>query len=160
MSDEEIKEQEEALKLWVVLSRARSAVAHHSRTDIERHGLTEGEFAVMEVLFHKGPLVLGDVRRKVLVSSGGITYLVDRLEGRGLVDRRRCDKDRRAVYAALTEKGEALIRAIFPGHAQAMLRAVSGLTREERAMATDLLRKLGVSATARSAHAPEREGVR
>jgi MarR family 2-MHQ and catechol resistance regulon transcriptional repressor len=135
-----------ALKLWVVLSRAHAAVAELVRRNVAARGLTVSEFAVLEVLYHKGPLHLGDVRRKILVSSGGITYLVDRLEGRGLVERRACPEDRRASYAALTPAGEALIAEIFPAHADALAEAVAGLDPEETVGATDLLRTLGLHA--------------
>jgi MarR family 2-MHQ and catechol resistance regulon transcriptional repressor len=137
-----------ALKLWVVLSRAHAAVAELLRRNVAAHGLTAGEFAVLEVLYHKGPLHLGDVRRKILVSSGGITYLVDRLEGRGLVERRACPEDRRASYAVLTAEGEALIGGMFPEHAEAIAAALAGLDADETRAATDLLRELGLHAQA------------
>jgi MarR family 2-MHQ and catechol resistance regulon transcriptional repressor len=134
---------EQALKLWVVLSRAFDAVQAHAQADIARHGLTITEFGVMEALYHKGPLLLGEVQRKILVTSGGVTSLVDRRVAKGLVERRRCPTDRRAAYAALTPEGEALIREIFPQHAAAIDRALGGLNDEERAQATALLRTLG-----------------
>ncbi len=140
--------REDALKLWVVLARSYDAVRRLTRADIVGHGLTEGEFAVLEALYHKGPLLQGDVQRRVLVSSGGITYLVDRLVARGLVERRPCPEDRRAIYAALTEEGRALLARIFPAHAAAVERAVSGLDEAERGTAIDLLRKLGRAAAA------------
>ena len=149
-SDGEIRRRDGAtdrgLKLWTVLARAYNAVAAHSRADIARHGLTVGEFAVLEALYHKGPLLLGELQRKVLVSSGGVTYLVDRLAERGLVQRCPCATDRRAVYASLTPEGEALIERIFPEHARVMVRAVSGLDESEQAEAIRLLRKLGLAA--------------
>ena len=135
-----------ALKLYVVLARAQLAVSRHTEADVARHGLTGTEFAILEVLYHRGPLLLGEVQRKILVSSGGITYLVDRLEKRGLVERRPCAEDRRARYAALTAEGEQLIGRIFPEHAEAVARAVSGLSEAEQAEATELLRKLGTAA--------------
>jgi len=138
--------EQRGLKLWTVLARAYNAVAAHSRADIARHDLTVGEFAVLEALYHKGPLLLGEVQRKVLVSSGGVTYLVDRLVQRGLVERQPCPTDRRAAYAALTPEGEALIGRIFPAHARAIMRAVSGLDENEQAEAIRLLRKLGLAA--------------
>src|SRR3970040_566431 len=70
-----------ALHLWVVLARSAAAVGRHSERDIVRHGLTPGEFMVLEALFHKGPLLLGEVQRKILASSGGVTYMVDRVGG-------------------------------------------------------------------------------
>jgi len=137
-----------ALKLWVVLSRAYAAVRDHAITDIERYGLTGGEFGILESLYHRGPMLLGEVQRKILVSSGGITYLVDRLEKRGLVERRDCPSDRRARYAALTAEGEALIERIFPLHAACIERAVGGLDAEKKAEAIRLLRTLGRDAAA------------
>ncbi len=140
--------EREALRLWVVLSRAQEAVARHAAADVERNGLTLTEFAIVEALYHKGPLLLGDVQRKILVSSGGVTYLVDRLVAKGLVERQVCPEDRRARYAALTPEGEALVRRIFPGHARSIERAMGGLTREERVEAARLLRTLGRAAEA------------
>jgi MarR family 2-MHQ and catechol resistance regulon transcriptional repressor len=138
--------EEAALKLWVVLSRAHAAIARHAEADVARHGLTGTEFAILEALYHLGPLLLGQVQQKILVSSGGVTYLVDRLERKGLVERRDCPNDRRARYAALTPEGEKLVGRIFPEHARHIVRAVSGLTTAERAHATTLLRKLGTAA--------------
>jgi MarR family 2-MHQ and catechol resistance regulon transcriptional repressor len=138
-----IHDQESTLKLWVVLSRAQNAIEAHARADVERHGLTLAEFGILEALLHRGPMLLGEVQKKILVSSGGITYLVDRLEKKGLVERQECPSDRRARYAALTPEGEALIRRIFPEHARALEQALSGLEPEEKEKAIRLLRKLG-----------------
>jgi MarR family 2-MHQ and catechol resistance regulon transcriptional repressor len=144
-------DRELALKLFVVLARAHTAVERHAETEMMRHGLSHGEFAILEVLHHKGPLLLGEVQRKILASSGGVTYLVDRLSAHGLVERRACETDRRARYAALTRKGEQLMERIFPDHAAALERGVSGLTSAEKKQAINLLRKLGVRAAELSA---------
>lgn len=138
-----------ALKLWVVLARAHAAIEAHTAAHVARHDLTLAEFAVLEVLFHKGPLLLGEVQRRILVSSGGITYLVDRLERRSLVERRSCPEDRRARYAALTEAGEQLIERIFPEHAACVEQALSGLEDHDKRQAVDLLRTLGRTAAER-----------
>src|SRR3970282_567514 len=60
-----------ALKLWVVLARSFRAVEAHAEADIARHDLTLAEFGVIEALHHKGPLLLGDLQRRILVSRGG-----------------------------------------------------------------------------------------
>ena len=135
-----------ALKLWVVLSRAYRAVLEHVEADIAAHDLTVAEFAILEVLYHKGPLLLGEVQQRILVSSGGITYLVDRLEARKLVERLPCPDDRRARYASLTPAGDALMTRIFPPHTDAIERAVSGLNAREQDDAIRLLRTLGHAA--------------
>lgn len=136
-------ERELALKLWVVLSRAHNAVQRHAAAHVHRHGLTLSEFAILEALYHKGPLLLGELQRKVLTSSGGITYLVDRLSNRGLVERLECAEDRRARYAALTEEGTRFIAGIFPEHAEWIQSALAGLGTAEQQEAHELLRRLG-----------------
>lgn len=148
-------DRETALKLWVVLSRAFQAVQRHAVADQERSSLSEGEFAVLEVLYHKGPMLLVEVQRRVLVSSGGITYLVDRLVRKGLVERRPCSTDRRAAYAALTPAGERLIGDIFPAHADAIVHATAGLTETEKRQAIRLLKKLGLHAADTPPAVPE-----
>ena len=138
--------QATALKLFVVLSRAHNAISARLEASIAGHGLTTTEFGILEVLHHKGPLLLGEIQRKILVTSGGITYLVDRLVEKGLVKREQCPDDRRARYAVLTPAGDALIRSIFPDHARRIAEAMSGLTEREQATAARLLRRLGLSA--------------
>lgn len=131
------------LKLWVVLARAYAAVSERAARDVARHDLTLAEFAVMEALYHKGPLLLGEVQKKILVSSGGVTYLVDRLEQRGLVERQLCAEDRRARYAALTDKGKTFMDRIFPEHADCIAEVASALPPEQQLELTRMLRDLG-----------------
>lgn len=140
--------QAQALKLFVVLNRAAAAVTAHAEADVARHGLSLAEFASLEALYQKGPLLVGELQRAVLKSSGGMTYVVDRLEEKGLVCRRRCEHDRRALYAELTEEGQARMAEIFPDHARAIEAAVAGLTPREQAEAVALLKRLGLAAAA------------
>lgn len=137
--------QERALKLFVVLLRAADAVNRRANRDIARHGLTATEFSILEALYHKGQLLLGEVQRKILLTSGGVTYTVDRLVEKGYVERRECDFDRRARYAALTPKGEALMERIFPEHARAIEESMTALSAREQEQATELLRTLGLA---------------
>jgi len=138
--------QERALKLFVVLTRASNALHRKLNERIDLHDLTLTEFGILEALYHKGPLLLGDVQRKILLSSGGVTYTVDRLAEKGLVERRECASDRRARYAALTPKGEALISEIFPSHADQITDLMSVLSSKEQGELVDLLKRLGLSA--------------
>ena len=132
-----------SLHLWVTLARAYRAIEARAAEDVARHGLTLAEFGVLEALHHLGPLPLGELQRKVLVSSGGITWLADGLERRGLLRRAPSERDRRVRIASLTEAGRALIERIFPEHATCLVEATGGLTDEERETAAALLRRLG-----------------
>jgi MarR family 2-MHQ and catechol resistance regulon transcriptional repressor len=139
-------ETDAALKLWVVLSRAHASISAHAAAHAADHGLSLTEFAILEVLYHRGRMVLGEIQRRILVSSGGITFLVDRLAEKGLVERQECPEDRRAKYVALTREGTRMIREIFPSHAQALTTAMRGLTPAEQREAAGLLRALGLAA--------------
>jgi MarR family 2-MHQ and catechol resistance regulon transcriptional repressor len=135
-----------ALKLWVVLNRAYRAVAEHVRREVDRQGLRPTEFAVLEALYHKGPLTLGQIGESVLVTSGSVTPVADKLEQRSLIQRRISSEDRRVCYAELTVAGRELMGAIFPDHAEVIRGAMEGLTVEEKRIATALLRRLGLHA--------------
>jgi MarR family 2-MHQ and catechol resistance regulon transcriptional repressor len=136
-------ETAEALRVWVVLSRAYAAVQAHALDDITRHGLNLPEFGALEVLYHKGPLLVGDLQRTILMSSGGMTCLLDRLQRRGFVVRRDCPVDRRAVWVALTGEGVRFMDAAFPAHAARIRNAVAGIAPPERRPLLDALRRLG-----------------
>src|SRR5437660_4389698 len=139
-------ETEAALDLFVVLSRAYNWVNAHATRDIRCHGLNLTEFGILEVLYHKGPLPLQQIGEKVLISSGNITYAVDKLEQKQLLVRRPSPHDRRVIFAELTPQGRDLLAAIFPKHVEAIHLAVSGLSPEEQVQATHLLKKLGLAA--------------
>jgi MarR family 2-MHQ and catechol resistance regulon transcriptional repressor len=139
-------DERDALKLWIVLSRAHGAIGDRAAAHIAHYGMTLAEFGVLESLHHKGPMLLGEIQRGLLVSSGGVTYLVDRLERRGLVRRDAFPDDRRARLAVLTAEGTAFVRRVFPEHAAAVHAAMTGLTPEEQRVATGLLKKLGLGA--------------
>ncbi len=133
------------LKLWTVLAKAYEAVRAHAFAHIERCGLTPGEFGVLDTLYHRGPMLLGDLQHRVLVTSGGISFLTDRLEARHLVARREYPKDRRTREVVLTAEGEALMQRIFPEHTAAIERALAGADPEVKRATTALLRNVGHS---------------
>jgi MarR family 2-MHQ and catechol resistance regulon transcriptional repressor len=113
---------------------------------IDSLGLGFSDFAVLEYLFHKGPSPVNVIGTKVGLTSGSITTTVDRLERKGMVERRNHPSDRRARIVHLTEPGRKVIAHAFADHEAAMDRAGSGLTPAERQRAADLLRKLGLTA--------------
>ncbi len=140
------QQRNESLELLIVLSRSYNWVTAHTNRDIRRHGLNPTEFGVLEVLYHKGPQPLQQIGEKILISSGNITYVVDKLEKKQLLVRKPCAEDRRVIYAELTDQGRKFLTDIFPSHKEAVEKAVSGLTAEEKRQAIALLKKLGRAA--------------
>src|SRR5919204_4654074 len=82
--------------VWLVLWKAAQAVEAYAKKSIEHLELCGSDFAVLEALLHKGALPVNEIGRKVLLTSGSITVAVDRLETKGLVERRASSTDRRA----------------------------------------------------------------
>lgn len=132
--------------LWLVLMKAHRALSRHAMQSIEPSGLGISDFAVLEVLLHKGPQKVNDIGRRVDLTSGSITTAVDRLEKRGLVARGLDDEDRRSRIVRLTPAGRARIGEVFAQHAAALEAASKGLTRAERKSLIALLKKLGTAA--------------
>lgn len=142
----ETEEDSSGVHLWLVLWRAYETLQKHALTNIEHLGLGLSDFGVLEVLFHKGPLPVNAIGARVSLTSGSISIAIDRLEGKGLVERRAHPEDRRARVVHLTSTGRKLIECAFAEHAAAMELAASGLNAAERAETIALLRKLGLHA--------------
>lgn len=136
-------DQESALKLWVVMNRAVRAIEAPLRRQVEAHGISFTEFAVLEALLHKGPMPIGDIGERVLLTSGSMTYVVDKLVKRGLVERRACESDRRVVYGDLTAAGRSLISPVFSEHAVLLAETMAGLSPAEREVTAGMLKRLG-----------------
>lgn len=135
-----------ALRVFVKLLRAASAVEARLEPGLIAAGLTSTQLGVLEALLHKGPLNQRELGRKLLSSPANMTDVIDKLERRGMVLRTRKPGDRRAVRVELTAAGRDKIAALFPRHAAAIAAAMAGLSREELATLETLLRKLGRSA--------------
>jgi len=131
------------LVLWKA-ARAAQGYAEKSISELEMCG---SDFAVLEALLHKGPLPINEIGKKVLLTSGSITVAVDRLETKGLVERRAHGTDRRAKIVHLTKEGRKVITRVYANHAADMERLASAsLTRAERKTLIRLLKKIGFEA--------------
>jgi MarR family 2-MHQ and catechol resistance regulon transcriptional repressor len=142
--DKVSSDQALALKLFTVLARAHNTLMELDRRDIRRFGLNQTEFAVLELLYHKGPRPLQQIGEKILITSGSITYVINKLEKKELLKRNPYEEDRRVIYAVLTERGQALMEEIFPQHAETLTEAFRGLTAEEKQLAIELIKKVGL----------------
>ncbi len=132
-----------ALSLWVKLARAHATISHLTAANIHMFNLTPAQFGVVECLGHLGPMLIGDLTKKHLVSGGNMTVVVDNLEKEGIVERIISKEDRRAFYVRLTSKGKRLFHQIFIRHAEYEAKLASVLTETEQTELGSLLKKLG-----------------
>jgi MarR family transcriptional regulator, 2-MHQ and catechol-resistance regulon repressor len=140
---------EAATHVWVVLWKAAHAIEQNAVRSVSRLGLGLSEFAVLEVLLHKGPQPVNVIGKKVLLTSGSITAAVDRLESKKLVKRTADSLDLRARIVQLTKPGRRLIERAFQQHAMDMEETMAVLRSAERTELVRLLKKVGMWATAR-----------
>jgi MarR family 2-MHQ and catechol resistance regulon transcriptional repressor len=133
--------------VFLVLWKAARAVEGYAENSIAQLEMCGSDFAVLEALLHKGPLPVNEIGKKVLLTSGSITVAVDRLEKRGLVERRAHGSDRRARIVHLTKEGGKIISRVYSDHAADMEHlAAASLTRRERETLIRLLKKIGYEA--------------
>lgn len=120
-------EESETLKTVTVLLRASQSLQDMVRRDMATYGLNATEFSVLELLYHKGDQPIQTVGKRVLLTSGSMTYVIDRLEAKGYLERRACPTDRRVTYAALTDEGYTLMNRLFPAHERQLQQVLEGL---------------------------------
>lgn len=130
------------LKLVIAMSRSHNALFSKIQKNIESFGLNPSEFGVLELLYHKGDQPVQKVAEKILVTSGTITYVIKKLEQKELVERKRCEEDKRVYYVTLKSKGQQLMGDIFPRHEAFLDKLFSNINKDDRETLVELLFKL------------------
>lgn len=126
--------QHSGTHLFLLFWKAYHAVMRYDQASISQSGFSSlTDFAVLEVLLHKGSLPVNTIGEKVLLTSGSITTAVDRLERKALVKREKSELDRRVVLVHLTEAGRDLITGAFEQHAENLDQLFDVFDDEERA---------------------------
>jgi MarR family transcriptional regulator, 2-MHQ and catechol-resistance regulon repressor len=139
-----------ATHIWLLLFKASKAVERNALDSIAGLGLGLSDFAILELLLHKGPQTVNRIGRTVLLSSGSITTAIDRLETRKLVQRAKNSEDLRSRLVELTPAGRELIEPAFDKHCLDMEETMSVLRPRERQKLVRLLKKLGLHAVERA----------
>ena len=130
----------------LVLWKAAKAVEKVDMASIAKTGLGLSDFAIMEVLLHKGPLPINQVGEKVLLTSGSMTAAINRLEKVGLVKRIQDQSDGRYFFVHLTKSGRKIISEAYRNHRLNLEKITEILTNEERIELVRLLKKTGFHA--------------
>jgi MarR family 2-MHQ and catechol resistance regulon transcriptional repressor len=128
---------------WLVMMKAMRALTRYATAGIEETGLGFSDFAVLEVLLHKGPLPVNTIGPIVGLTPGSISIAVDRLIAKDLVSRVESAEDRRVRIVALTPRGEELIDSAFRKHSGQMSKVFSELSPEELRGLEVTLKKVG-----------------
>ena len=142
------KTSSDAIHVWLVLNKATQAITKYALAGIQRTGLGDSDFRVLEVLLHKGPLPVNTIGPKVNLTPGSISVAVDRLYAKGLVSRVESAEDRRIRIVALTPSGKRLIVPVFRKHTADIEKVFSELSSNELQQLERLSKKVGRRAEA------------
>ena len=134
--------------LWIRFLRISLQSHKKLEDDLAKLGLTPPQFYVLATIGYAGRLPFGEIGAKMMVTVSNLTGIVDRLEDKNLVVRKRDEKDRRVVHVVLTDKGANLYKSTIPQFEKSVAQIFTGLSKPEQKELSALLRKLNLDATA------------
>lgn len=132
-----------SLKAFVVIMKASKTLDELVKKDIADHGMKMSDFAILEALFHKGRQTIKQISEAVLINTGSITYVIDKLEKNDYLQRIHCKEDRRVVYIEITPKGNDVMNEIFPKHQKMIEELFSDIKDEDKRTLIDTVKTIG-----------------
>jgi MarR family transcriptional regulator, 2-MHQ and catechol-resistance regulon repressor len=137
-------EDTSAIHVWLILWKASKAMEQIALRSISRSGLGLSDFAILELLLHKGPQPVNVIGKKILLTSGSITTAVDRLAAKKLVRRENAPADRRSRIVELTPSGRRTIVRAFQQHSADLEQALAHLSPPDRLWLIRLLKAAAI----------------
>ncbi len=125
-----------------LLKLVRNGLDRAIDAEMAEHDLTGVQWGPLLMLHHGVGTTAGELARYACVDTGAVTRMLDRLEAKGLVERRASPKDRRVVELRLTREGERLCKQIPFGLARVGNHLLRGFTADEFEMLKRLLRRM------------------
>ena len=139
------KKEVRALNTYIKLVRAADSLSSRINKYLSDTGLTVSQFNVLDALYHLGTLTQKELGEKIFKSGGNITMVIDNLEKRKLVKRKRGEKDRRVFLVTLTVKGVSLVEQILLQQVNKIKNEVNILSKNEQNELQRLCKKIGVN---------------
>lgn len=146
MDGQTMSREEETLRVLTILLRASGSVSNMLKKDMRTYGVNPTEFTVLEVLYSLGKQPIQIIGNKVLLASSSITYVIDQLEKKGMVERVPNENDRRVTLVSLTKEGQDLMEGVFPQHSDIIKRLFDGLSDDELHELGESLKTVGYKA--------------
>jgi MarR family 2-MHQ and catechol resistance regulon transcriptional repressor len=137
------KNSSDAVHCWLVWGKAFQAASKYLYAGLEKTGLCDTDFRILEALLNKGPLPVNTIGPKVNLTPGSISVAVDRLFEKGLVSRVESREDRRVRVVSLTLKGKELIAPIFRKHGDEIRKVFADASPKELRSFETILKKIG-----------------
>ena len=130
------------LHSFIGISRGANRAMKRASGIFREHGLTTMQFAVLEVLYHKGDLKIGEIIEKILSTGGNMTVVIRNLEKQGYITKVVDPKDKRSMLIDLSDSGKNLIDDCFNKHMEYVKSSLQDLSKEDKNIVIDILRKV------------------
>lgn len=127
---------------FLVLMQTSKAIHDCIKEEMTKNKLSITDFSVLEVLFQKGKQTIQQIGNCILISSGSMTYVIDKLEQKGLLCRNACPDDRRVIHVTLTHEGNQLMEEIMPKYHELVDHLFDALNEDEAETLVLLLNKV------------------
>lgn len=127
---------------FLLLMQTSKAIQERIRDEMAKNHLSITDFSVLEVLYHKGKQTIQQIGNSILISSGSMTYVIDKLEQKGLLNRNDCLEDRRVIHVTLTDAGIDLMNKIMPEYRKLVDDLFDSLQSDEAETLVYLLKKV------------------
>ena len=134
-----------ALNTFIKLVRAAESTLSRVNASLSKYKLTESQYAILDALYHIGPLFQKDLGNKLLKTGGNITLVIDNLEKRKLVERERREQDRRYFTIHLTKQGKNLFQKVFPGYLKSVIEEMQKLSKSDQVELQRLCKTIGLT---------------
>ena len=124
------------------LVSAYQAFERYSAPDVKAMGLTTTQFDVIATLGNQPPMTCKELGKKTLVTKGTLTGVLERLEAKGILERKLNPEDARSQMVGLTQAGQTLFEKVFPAHLNHLDKAFQKLSAKELVEITSSLQLL------------------
>ena len=131
------------LQIVIGFNRATNKINRATATLCAKYNLTLSQFGVLEVLYHKGDLTVGEVKDLILSSDGTIPVVVRNLEKNNWIKKFTKPEDRRCVVLQLTDEGRTLIEQVYPQNVETIMDEMKVWNDEDKNTLVYLLKKFG-----------------
>jgi MarR family transcriptional regulator, 2-MHQ and catechol-resistance regulon repressor len=127
---------------FLLLMQTSKAIQERIRDEMSKNNLSITEFSVLEVLFYQGKQTIQQIGNRILISSGSMTYVIDKLEQKGIIKRNDCREDRRVIHITLTGEGMNMMENIMPKYQDMVDSFFGDLTGADAELMVNFLKKV------------------
>src|SRR5699024_7171319 len=100
---------DERLKAIVGIKRTNDLLEKSVKKDVRSYGLNISKFAVLELLYNKGPQPINRIQERILIANSSTTYVLDKLQKKEYIVRQKDENDKRRMIVLVTDKGDGQI---------------------------------------------------